>query len=45
MQLPIDPTPGKDLDALVKHIYAIPQATIDKLHSEMKLAESGIVER
>lgn len=45
MQLIVEPTPGKDLDALVKHIYSIPQSTVDKLHGEMKLAESGIVER
>lgn len=45
MQLAIEPTPGQDLDALVKHIYSIPQSTIDKLHIEMKLAESGIVTR
>jgi tripartite-type tricarboxylate transporter receptor subunit TctC len=45
MQLTVDPTPGQDLDALVKHIYGIPQPTIDKLHVEMKLAESGIVQR
>jgi tripartite-type tricarboxylate transporter receptor subunit TctC len=45
MQLTVDPTPGEDLDALVKRVYAIPQATIDKLHSEMKLAASGVVER
>jgi len=45
MQLTVEPTPGKDLEALVKHIYSIPQSTIDKLHVEMKLAESGIVQR
>lgn len=45
MQLIIDPTPGKDLEALVQRVYAIPQSTMDKLRSEMKLAESAIVGR
>ncbi|MGE5537826.1 MAG: Bug family tripartite tricarboxylate transporter substrate binding protein [Gemmatimonas sp.] len=45
MKLPIDPSPGAELDALVKRVYAIPQSTIEHLHREMKLAESGIVQR
>jgi tripartite-type tricarboxylate transporter receptor subunit TctC len=45
MQLTVDPTPGEDLDALVKRVYAIPQPTIDKLHTEMELAAGGVVER
>jgi tripartite-type tricarboxylate transporter receptor subunit TctC len=45
LRLPIDPSPGEELDALVKRVYAIPQTTIDHLRREMKLAESGIVAR
>ena len=45
MQLPIDPTPGEELNELVQRVFAIPQSTIDKLRDEMKLAESGIVQR
>ena len=44
-RLSIDPSPGTELEALVNRIYAIPQSTIDALHREMKLAESGSVER
>lgn len=45
MKLTIDPAPGEELDVLVKHIYSIPEPTIEKLHAEMKLAASGIVHR
>ena len=45
MRLPVDPTPGRELKALVDRVYAIPQSTIEHLHREMKLAESGIVTR
>lgn len=45
LRLPIDPSPGTELEALVKRVYGIPQSTIDHLHREMKLAESGIVQR
>jgi tripartite-type tricarboxylate transporter receptor subunit TctC len=44
-RLSIEPSPGAELDALVKRVYAIPESTIEHLHREMKLAESGIVER
>jgi tripartite-type tricarboxylate transporter receptor subunit TctC len=45
MQLPIDPAPGQELEALVKRVYAIPQSTIERLRREMKLAESGLTQR
>ncbi|HTI88122.1 MAG TPA: tripartite tricarboxylate transporter substrate-binding protein [Alphaproteobacteria bacterium] len=45
MKLTIDPSPGEELAALVKRVYAISPSTIEHLHREMKLAESGIVER
>lgn len=45
LRLTIDPSSGEELDALVKRVYAIPQSTIDHLHREMKLAESGIVKK
>lgn len=45
MRLSIDPSPGTELESLVKRIYAIPQSTIEHLHREMKLAESGVMER
>jgi tripartite-type tricarboxylate transporter receptor subunit TctC len=45
LRLSIDPSPGTELEALVKRVYAIAPATIEHLHREMKLAESGIITR
>ena len=45
MKLTVDPSPGEELAALVKRVYALPESTIEHLHREMKLAESGVVER
>jgi tripartite-type tricarboxylate transporter receptor subunit TctC len=45
VKLSIDPSTGEEMEELVDRLYSIPQATIDKLHREMKLAESGIVHR
>ena len=45
MRLSIDPSPGTELEDLVNRIYAIPQSTIEHLHREMKLAESGVTAR
>jgi hypothetical protein len=45
MKLSINPTSGEELEAFVKHIYAIPKATIDRMHAEMKLAAKGIIRR
>lgn len=45
MKLSINPTSGEELETFIKHIYAIPKATIDRMHAEMKLAAKGIIRR
>jgi len=45
MNLLVEPTSGADLEALVAKIYATPQAIIDRLQAEMKIAEREILKK
>jgi tripartite-type tricarboxylate transporter receptor subunit TctC len=45
MNLLVEPTSGADLEALVAKIYATPQAIVDRLQAEMKIAEKEILKK